>query len=134
MGTIQLIYRCQTLSKAKAKLKELLTISNIGRFWNESLGRVEWINGKFIGKTHTKKKRHYGQVKIRKGLPHQLPDHIRQLLRYAMLHDFVHTSRHKSKIYVEVEVEDLELLRQRHASLKPGLCRHFNGMIDWPQV
>ncbi|MFX0172505.1 MAG: hypothetical protein ACFE9L_11340 [Candidatus Hodarchaeota archaeon] len=125
LGKLRLTYRCHTLAQAKAKLKDLLTIANIGRFWSEGLGQVEWLSGKFSGKTHSQKKRHYGRVKIRKGLPHKLPSNIQQLIRYAMLHDFVHTSKHKSKIYVELEVEDLDLLRQHHDFSKNKLVQMF---------
>ena len=125
LGKIRLIYRCKKLSEAKIKLKDLLTIANIGRFWSEGVGQVEWLKGKFTGKTHSKKKKFYGRIKIRKGLPHQLPDYIQQLLRYAMLHDFVHTQKHKSKIYVEIEVKDLELLKQHHEVTENKLVKTF---------
>ncbi|MFX1250548.1 MAG: hypothetical protein ACFFCZ_02950 [Promethearchaeota archaeon] len=34
--------------------------------------------------------------------------------RYALLHDFAHTVNHKSKIYVEAEVEELDYLRKHY--------------------
>ncbi|MFX0061119.1 MAG: hypothetical protein ACFFC7_02955 [Candidatus Hermodarchaeota archaeon] len=45
-----------------------------------------------------------------------LPRHVQNLLKYALLHDFVHTDKHKSKIYVEPELEEetLEHLRKHH--------------------
>ena len=50
------------------------------------------------------------KIKIRKGLPDQLSPSVQKLIQYALLRDFYHTSRHKSKIYVEPELEDIELM------------------------
>jgi hypothetical protein len=53
---------------------------------------------------------------------------VQALIRYALLHDFVHTDRHPSKIYVEVplaEQEFLELLQQHHGENDNPLVRVF---------
>jgi hypothetical protein len=55
--------------------------------------------------------------KIRKGLPHYLPSSVKQLLQYALLHDFFNTDKHPSKIYVEPILDDSDLidkLRRHH--------------------
>ena len=67
----------------------------------------------------------YKHVKIRKGLPHNLPNHIQLLLRYALLHDFVHTPKHKSKIYVEIQVEVIQELKKHHEKTKNKLIKTF---------
>ncbi|MFX0061965.1 MAG: hypothetical protein ACFFC7_07225, partial [Candidatus Hermodarchaeota archaeon] len=56
-------------------------------------------------------------VRICKGLPHNLSQEAQDLLRYALLHDFFTTSKHRSKIYMEPQLDDEEFmnsLRQHH--------------------
>lgn len=118
-------HRCKTIQKAKGKLKELLTIENIGRYCREGLGRINWCKGRISTRSRHCKRKQFGRVKIRKGLPHQLPKRIQRLVRYAMLHDFVHTSKHKSKIYIEPQVTDVEDLRQHLESSQNLLIQTF---------
>jgi hypothetical protein len=125
LGTIKLTYRCQTLAEAKRKLAELVRIAYIGRFWSEGLGRVEWLKGKISKRKKHHKKAYHVRTKIRKGLPHNLPVYIQQLLRYALLHDFVHTPRHKSKIYVEIQVGDIQELKKHHEQNQNELINTF---------
>lgn len=129
LGDLELQYTCKTTKKAKQKLAELLKIRSIGRFTCEGLGKIQWLNG-YIDKSgrKTKKIRQYQKLRIRKGLPHFLPEGIQSLIQYALLHDFVHTSRHRSKIYVEPDLEDVELvelLRQHHEEIDHPLIQTF---------
>jgi hypothetical protein len=51
-----------------------------------------------------------------------------QLLKYALLHDFFHTSKHKSKIYQEPPLTDkslLEKLRNHHEKTSDPLIQKF---------
>lgn len=107
------------------KIKKLLRIDHIGQFWREGYGKVEWIRGNFGTRSRGRRKKKPGWIKIRKGLPHHLPDHITQLIRYALLHDFAHTSKHKSKIYVEPNLTEIEHLRQHHDSTDDPLIQAF---------
>ena len=125
LGTINLTYRCQTFAEAKRKLTELVRITHIGRFWSEGLGRVEWSKGEIGRKEKHQKKVYHSHVKIRKGLPHNIPIQTQQLLRYALLHDFVHTTKHKSKIYVEIQVEDIQELKNHHEPTQNKLINTF---------
>lgn len=129
LGDLELQYFCKSTSEAKHKLAGLLKIHSIGRFASEGLGKIKWLDG-YIDKSvsYVKKSKQYRKLKIRKGLPHYLPEEIQKLIQYALLHDFFHTSRHKSKIYVEPELEDLELielLRQHHEELNSPLIQTF---------
>lgn len=129
LGDLELQYFCKNSSKAKHKLAGLLKIHSIGRFASEGLGKIQWFYG-YIDSSdkHVKKLRRYQKLKIRKGLPHYLPEEIQKLIQYAVLHDFFHTSKHKSKIYVEPELEDLELmelLRQHHEETDHPLIQTF---------
>ncbi len=125
LGTIILTFYCRTWKEANAKLAELLTINNIGRFWSEGLGKVEWVGGNIGKSVKYHKKPYYSPVKIRKGLPHAFPKDIKQLLRYAMLHDFVHTPKHKSKIYIEIQVKDVQELKKHHDLTQDKLIQLF---------
>ncbi|MFX1476612.1 MAG: hypothetical protein ACFFCI_00640 [Promethearchaeota archaeon] len=117
LGTIELVYQCKSKTQAERKLKQLLEIEQIGKFMAEGMGLVKWQYGQFVNSvnfpwvTNPGPKYH---LRIRKGLPHNLPDNIKQLIRYALLHDFANTSNHKSKIYVEPELEGLADLRKHH--------------------
>ncbi|MFW9854179.1 MAG: hypothetical protein ACFFFG_03935 [Candidatus Thorarchaeota archaeon] len=125
LGRIQLTYRCQTMQQAKGKLQTLLLIDSIGRFWREGLGRVEWLSGEVGSQFKPRKKKYFRRVKVRQGLPHHLPIHIQKLIRYALLHDFVHTSKHKSKIYGEIKVEDLNEIKNHHEMSENPLIQQF---------
>jgi len=70
----------------------------------------------------------YGKIKIRKGLPSSLPYEIQELLFYGLLHDFFHTVIHKSKIYLEPQLENqslVDLLRQSHSDNSHLLIETF---------
>lgn len=131
LGELELRYTCRTLVEAKRKLTSLLKIKSIGRFSSEGLGKIQWKHGKItqsLNYSTQKKKPYWRKVRIRKGLPHKLPQAIQDLIRYALLHDFYQTHRHKSKIYVEPELNDLdftELLRQHHEETNNPLIQTF---------
>jgi hypothetical protein len=105
-------YRCSSRAKAERKLTELLNVEALGLFTSEGLGVVDWLRGSLTKlkttKTFTKWTR---KVRIRKGLPHNLPPEVQRLIQLALFHDFFNTSSHRSKIYVEPELGDEELIR-----------------------
>jgi hypothetical protein len=75
-----------------------------------------------------KKIKHYLKLRILKGLPHNLPKEIQDLIRYALLHDFFHTHIHQSKIYTEPRLEDNEFkerLRKHHERTSDPLIQAF---------
>lgn len=124
LGNIELRYTCKTMTKAKDKINNLLGITHLKRFYSEGMGKIEWVKGVILegkkaidldDKRETKKKIIY--PRFRKALPPKLPRKIQHLLMYALCHDFVHTSIHPSKIYVELSLKDiefLELLKKSH--------------------
>ena len=124
LGKIELKYKCSDLAKAKHTLREFLRIKSIGRYSSEGLGRIKWLKGRIDNKdimSNKEERRKYRRkLKIRKGLPHNIPNQFQKLIQYALLHDFFHTNKHKSKIYVEPEIDDLELVKL----LK---CHHDNS-------
>ncbi|MFW9916548.1 MAG: hypothetical protein ACFFGZ_13155 [Candidatus Thorarchaeota archaeon] len=116
LGKIELRRRVSSKKAAKRKLRELLEIEAIGKYTSEGMGLVKWLSGRLesIGQGNRSR---YLKVKIRKGLPRFLSIDVQKLIQMALLHDFFHTSKHKSKIYVEPQLEDsdlVKLLREHH--------------------
>jgi len=125
LGSIELHFRCSNKAKINQKLRDLLQINAIGRFHGEGMGLVQWVKGNIHSNhnsTHTKHKR---KLRIRKGLPHNFTEDIKKLLRYALLHDFVNTLKHKSKIYVEPNLEDIAYLRKHHDKTEDRFIQLF---------
>ncbi|MFX1253201.1 MAG: hypothetical protein ACFFCZ_16455 [Promethearchaeota archaeon] len=128
LGTIELVYKCKSKTQAKRKLKQLLEIEQIGKFIAQGMGLVNWLHGRFVNSVNLPWVTNPGskyQLRIRKGLPHNLPDNIKQLICYALLHDFVNTSNHKSKIYVEPELKGLADLRKHHDKTEDPMIKRF---------
>ncbi len=61
----------------------------------------------------------YKKLKIRAGIRADYPEELQQLLIALMLHDFVHTEKHQSKIYQRIDIEDEEI--------KEACKNHHNG-------
>jgi len=132
LGKVELQYSCSNLTKAKEKLLKLLNIKSIGRFSSEGLGHIKWLKGRIdhddIMLEKKEKKKYKRKLKIRKGLPHNIPIKYQKLIQYALLHDFFHTSRHKSKIYIEPKIDDLELiklLKNHHEKSEDSIIVNF---------
>ena len=84
------------------KLDEAMGIEAIGKYTNQGMGEIIWKTAKNIQKPlHTQKK-----VRIRKMLPTKLTETQYKLLIAMLLHDCVHTERHISKIYHEVDIHE----------------------------
>lgn len=80
---------------------------------------MEWINYQVKPYRKQPAPRKWKKLRIRKGLGPKYPEELKKLLLALMLHDFVHTERHPSKIYQEITIENEEI---REA------CRnHHNG-------
>jgi hypothetical protein len=94
-------------TSAKRKLTWFFKQEALGAHQNEGLGKIQWLKKKLT---------------IRKGLGHY-PKPMRTAIKALLLHDFVHTSRHESKIYQEVNI---------HNSFIREACKnhHENGEIE----
>ncbi|MFX1250170.1 MAG: hypothetical protein ACFFCZ_00970 [Promethearchaeota archaeon] len=127
VGEIEVRYTCRTRIQARRKLDKLITIKRLGRLKGEGMGRIKWLKAR-IEPGDNKPKKPKRTVRIRKGLPHNLSKEAQDLLRYALLHDFFTTNKHRSKIYVEPELDDKELmesLRQHHKQINDPLIQKF---------
>jgi hypothetical protein len=112
---------CVTTSAAQAekRINHFLAMDNLGSKANEGFGKVEWITYRVESYRKETAPRKWKKQRIRKGLGPTYPEELQKLLKAIMLHDFVHTERHPSKIYQEVTIENEEI---REA------CRnHHNG-------
>jgi len=91
----------------ESKLDQALAIDSIGRYTPEGMGQIVWKSVKQLQKKplHTPR-----EIRIRKMLP-KLSDVQEKLLTAILLHDFVHTEKHRSKIYHEVDIIDEEVCK-----------------------
>ncbi|MHA1125681.1 MAG: hypothetical protein ACTSQX_08650 [Candidatus Heimdallarchaeota archaeon] len=92
----------------KEKIKRVLVLDNLGTKRNQGYGRIQWTNYKtelYERETITPKKK----FKIRKGFGPNYPERLQKLLIALMLHDFVHTEKHPSKIYQQITIENEEI-------------------------
>jgi len=95
------------------KLEDALSIDRIGRYTNEGMGQIQWKEAKKLYKKPLYSPR---KITIRKMLP-KLSDSQQKLLIAMLLHDCVHTERHNSKIYNEVDIHDeyvYKLVKNHH--------------------
>ena len=67
----------------------------------------------------------YKKFKIRAGLRADYPKELQRLLLILMLHDFVHTDKHQSKIYHEVAINNPEIQNT-------CICHHSSISADNP--
>ncbi|MHA2296188.1 MAG: hypothetical protein ACXAEU_15685 [Candidatus Hodarchaeales archaeon] len=136
LGTIELSCKIRNKHEIESKLAGLLGINQLGRFVSEGMGKVKWITG-FIEEEKAKRKQRdiSRKLRIRKGLPHDLSENIKQLLQYALLHDFYNTGRHVSKIYVEPGLDNSDLMEKlrKHHEKNTGdeLIRTFQKYDRW---
>jgi len=99
---------CHNEESGKEKIKRLLVIDNLGSKRNQGYGRIQWLTCKtevFERKPDLPKKK----FRIRKGLGTNYPKILQKLLIALMLHDFVHTEKHPSKIYQQITIDDSEI-------------------------
>jgi hypothetical protein len=118
---------CVNISEEKAvkKIERFLQKRFLGCFTAEGFGRVSWKEctiEPFRSTPPTLKK----QFKIRKGLGTNYPKELQRLLIALMLHDFVHTDSHDSKIFYQIDIHDKEI---RDACLE-----HHSAMSEENQL
>ena len=123
LGIVRLKFQCRTKVQGLKRLQNLISIEQLGRFQSEGLGQIKWLGGQFEqSETESYLSR---RLKIRNGLPQYLPQHVLNLIKYGILHDFFHNSKHKSKIYVEPPLQDQEFIKL----LKDHHNNQFNSKL-----
>ncbi|MFW9905738.1 MAG: hypothetical protein ACFFFH_15500 [Candidatus Thorarchaeota archaeon] len=121
LGELEYVYKCSSKKQAEKKVEFLLDIDTIGLYTSEGMGRIKWLHWG-INQYNSKPFSHWKRkVRIRKGLPHYLPPEVQTLIQMALLHDFFHTANHRSKIYIEPEIQDemlINKLRSHHNNIE----------------
>ncbi|MHA1992902.1 MAG: hypothetical protein ACW97Z_00010 [Candidatus Hodarchaeales archaeon] len=129
LGTVRVSIEHQSSAIITEKLNSLLQLTNIGKFQNEGLGEIRWIEGYIQNNRRQELQQpRRKKLRIRKGLPLDLTKEQQQLLKYALLHDFYHTSKHQSKIYQEPPLKDktlVEQLRGHHEKTTDPIIEKF---------
>jgi len=89
-------------TQAQKKLEWFLGLDNLGAHTNEGMGKIKWLEVREINlpKKQPKEKK----LIIRKGLGYY-PKPMVTAIKVLLLHDFVHTEKHDSKIYQEVQIK-----------------------------
>lgn len=99
----------RNVERGKKRLERFLQQRFLGNLTAEGFGQVSWLHCTItdyqVIRSNPKKK-----LKVRKGLGVNYPHQLQRLLLALMLHDFVHTDNHNSKIYEQVTIHDEELL------------------------
>ncbi|HUU77604.1 MAG TPA: hypothetical protein VMX55_04610 [candidate division Zixibacteria bacterium] len=91
----------------------------LGEKTTEGYGKIQWVNYREEEYLQEEQEQKRKKLKLRKGLGPNYPKELQRLLIALMLHDFVKTERHPSKIFKEITIEDEEI---REACLN-----HHNG-------
>ncbi len=117
-GFVQVSCVGYNTEKLLTKISSFMTNRFLGSYSSEGFGRVKWLECKIESFIHTKANQRK-EFKIRKGLGVNYPEKLLKLLKVLMLHDFVHTERHPSKIYQELQIEDEEI--------RTACVNHHNG-------
>jgi len=105
--------------RGRKNILKYLSRDFLGKKTTEGYGKIQWVNYKEEEYLQEEQKQKRKKLKLRKGLGPNYPKELQRLLIALMLHDFVRTERHPSKIFKEITIEDEEI---REACLN-----HHNG-------
>lgn len=118
-GFVQVSYVTTSEEQARKRINHFLAQDNLGSKANEGFGKVVWINYQVEPYQKDPAPKKWKKLRIRKGLGPNYPEELKKLLLALMLHDFVHTERHPSKIYQQITIED--------DLIKEACLNHHNG-------
>ncbi|MGC9780502.1 MAG: hypothetical protein HZR80_14745 [Candidatus Heimdallarchaeota archaeon] len=90
-------------NQAKKRLQWFFQQEALGAQQKEGMGKIKWLEKKEI--IPSKKQPQERKLKIRKGLGYY-PKPMLTAIKALLLHDFIHTPRHESKIYQEVNIHN----------------------------
>ena len=118
-GFVQVSYVSTSEAQARKRINYFLSLNNLGSNANNGFGKVEWTNYQVEPYQKQPATRKWKKLRIRKGLGPTYPEELKKLLLALMLHDFVQTERHPSKIYQEITIENEEI--------REACQNHHNG-------
>jgi len=87
--------------QTEKRLQWFLSLKGLGKHQNNGMGKIQWLERSEV--TPKKRTPRGKKLVIRKGLGHH-PKPLQTAIKALLLHDFVHTVKHDSKIYQEVEI------------------------------
>jgi hypothetical protein len=114
-----------SVGKLKQKISTFIQKGFLGSLTAEGYGRITWekcLINEFQQDTKILNKK----LRIRKGLGINYPPELQRLLIALMLHDFVHTEKHPSKIFQQITIEDVEI---REACLNHHNSKKLNNRL-----
>ncbi|MHA1840382.1 MAG: hypothetical protein ACTSYW_00260, partial [Candidatus Heimdallarchaeota archaeon] len=118
-GYVQVTTIDRNEERGRRNILNYLTQDHLGKKTTEGYGKVQWINYREENYQTEQQEPKRKKLKLRKGLGPNYPKELQRLLVALMLHDFVKTEIHPSKIFQEITIEDEEI---REACLN-----HHNG-------
>lgn len=111
--------------QTEKKLKWFLNLEGLGGHQNEGMGKIQWLERKeCMRKKKLPRKRKFQYLK---GLG-SYPEPMLVAIKALLLHDFVKTEKHISKIYREVNIEN-ELIREACENHHNKECTADNWLI-----
>ncbi len=118
-GFVRVSYVTSSETQAQKRINYLLALDNLGNNTNDGFGKIKWLNYRVDPFRKQPAPRKWKKLQIRKGLGPNYPEELKKLLIALMLHDFVHTEKHLSKIYQEITIEKEEI--------REACKNHHNG-------
>ncbi|MHA1435721.1 MAG: hypothetical protein ACTSO7_17920 [Candidatus Heimdallarchaeota archaeon] len=95
--------------RGRRNILNYLTQDHLGKKTSEGYGKVQWINYREENYQPEQQEPKRKKLTLRKGLGPNYPKELQRLLIAIMLHDFVKTEKHPSKIFQEITIEDEEI-------------------------
>lgn len=137
-GFVKVSYVSDSIIQLKEKIIPFLYKRFLGSKSFEGFGRVVWIDCS-IENYQSQEHKQFKKLKIRKGLGTTYPKELQRLLISLMLHDFVHTTNHKSKIYQQIiiEVDEIrEACLNHHNSINSSnpyhsIIQYYDGLASY---
>jgi len=102
--------------QAEKRLQWFLSLKGLGKHQKNGMGKIQWLERREV--TPKKRTPRGKKLVIRKGLGCH-PKPLKTAIKALLLHDFVHTEKHDSKIYHEVEIANRfvrEACKKHHAN------------------
>ncbi|NHJ86812.1 MAG: hypothetical protein FK734_15225 [Asgard group archaeon] len=105
--------------RGRKNIRSFLCRDYLGKKTTEGFGKVKWLNYREEQYQQKQQEPKRKKLKIRKGLGPNYQEELQKLLIALMLHDFVKTEKHPSKIFKEITIKDEEI--------KEACLNHHNG-------
>ncbi len=108
--------------RGRKNIQNFFKREHLGKKTNEGFGMVQWVNYKEGPYKPVEQEQKRKKLKFRKGLGPNYPKELQRLIIALMLHDFVHTEKHPSKIFKEITINDVEI--------RTACLNHHNGTTN----